>query len=96
MIDLKIFLAFLLFINLLSFSIVGYDKYLAKALKWRISENMLLFLSLIFGAIGTYLGMYKFKHKTKKVKFTLGIPLILIINIISIYLLFKYNIIEIS
>lgn len=96
MIDLKLFLAYILFINLLAFAIVGYDKYLAKALKWRISENTLLFLSLIFGALGTYIGMYKFRHKTKKVKFTLGIPLILIVNIILIYFLFKYNIVEIS
>lgn len=70
---------------------MGYDKYLAKNNKWRISENTFLFISLILGSIGTYTGMYKFRHKTKHIKFTIGIPLIFTINIITVYYMYKYN-----
>ena len=71
---------------------MGYDKYLAKNNKWRISEKAIFTLSLLLGSIGTYLGMYKFRHKTKHLKFTIGIPVIFIINIITIYYMYKYNI----
>ena len=75
---------------------MGYDKYLAKNYKWRISESTLLFCSLILGSIGSYIGMYKFRHKTKKLKFTVGIPVMFILNIITIYFLFNYKIIKLS
>ena len=96
MIELKYFIIYFLCINIFSFLMMGYDKYLAKNYKWRISENTLLLLSLLLGSIGSYIGMYKFRHKTKKTKFTLGIPLSFILNIITIYFLFKYNIITMS
>lgn len=71
---------------------MGYDKFLAKNNRWRISENTFIFISIIFGSIGTYIGIYKFKHKTKHIKFTVGIPLIFIINLISIYYIYTLNI----
>ena len=90
---MKYFIIYVLVINILSFLIMGYDKYLAKNNKWRISEATLIFFSLILGSIGSYLGMQKFRHKTKHLKFTIGIPFIFILNILTLYLLFKYNII---
>ncbi len=48
----------------------------------RIPENLLLSLSIIGGALGTEIGMYTFRHKTKKSNFTVGVPLLLCVNII--------------
>ena len=61
------------------------DKIKAKKNKWRISEKTLFLLSIIGGSVGCLLGMYTFRHKTKKWYFKIGFPLILIIQII-IYL----------
>jgi uncharacterized membrane protein YsdA (DUF1294 family) len=96
MLDSKYLYIYLIGINLISFFSMGYDKYLAKNFKWRISEKTLLFLSLILGAFGSYAGMQYFRHKTKHAKFTIGVPLIFILNIISLYILNKYNIIKLG
>ena len=71
---------YLVIINVLGFLIMGLDKAKAKKQKYRISENTLLFVALIGGSLGSYLGMYCFHHKTKHVKFYIGIPLILFIQ----------------
>lgn len=67
------------------------DKKKAKFGRWRISEKTLLIIALFGGSIGTIVGMYWFRHKTKKLKFTLGFSTILISEIIIItYFLIKY------
>jgi uncharacterized membrane protein YsdA (DUF1294 family) len=53
----------------ISFILVGYDKYLARNKKRRITENSLLLLALIGGSTGTGFGMWVFKHKTSKRSF---------------------------
>lgn len=58
------------------------DKEKAKRHKWRISENTLIFISILGGSIGSIIGMHLFRHKTKHMKFKLGLPVILIIQII--------------
>ena len=63
------------------------DKEKAKKHKWRISENTLIILALLGGSIGSFIGMNKFRHKTKHIKFKYGIPLIIIFQIIFIYLI---------
>ena len=60
---------YLVIINVLGFLIMGLDKAKAKKQKYRISENTLLFVALMGGSLGSYLGMYCFHHKTKHVKF---------------------------
>ena len=72
---------YILGINILSFILMGIDKYKAINNNWRISENTLIGISLIGGSIGTLLGMIIFHHKTRKKRFLIGIPLCLIINI---------------
>lgn len=84
------FLIYLVIINLISFSIMGLDKRRAKEKKYRISENILIVLSLIGGAIGSLIGMIIFKHKTSKKKFYIGIPIIYIINKIITILILNY------
>jgi len=82
---------YLLIINLIGFGIMYLDKKKAKYGRWRIPEKTLLIIALLGGSIGTILGMKIFRHKTKKIKFTLGFPTILISEIIIItYFLVKY------
>lgn len=71
---------YLLFINFIGLICMFLDKRLARLNRNRISENFLISLSIIGGSIGVYLGMYCFRHKTKKIKFTLGLPIILIVH----------------
>lgn len=58
------------------------DKQKAKRHKWRISENTLILISILGGSIGSIIGMQLFRHKTKHIKFKLGLPIILIMQII--------------
>jgi len=74
-------LTILLAINLLSFVVVGIDKRKSVQNSRRISEQALFFWALGFGALGIYLGMFIFHHKTAKWYFQLGIPLLVALNI---------------
>lgn len=75
---------YLLVINLIGFFIMWLDKRKAKYGRWRIPENTLFLITLLGGGIGTISGMYSFRHKTKKLKFIVGLPTILILEIIAI------------
>lgn len=75
---------YLIIINILSYSLMGIDKYKAITNKWRISEYTLFGISLLGGSLGTLLGMFTFHHKTKKNSFRILIPIFLIINILLI------------
>jgi len=81
---LKNILIYLLLINLITFFIMWVDKKKAKWGKWRIQEKTLFILSAIGGSIGGIIGMYTFRHKTKKMRFKVGFPLILIIQILCV------------
>ena len=63
------------------------DKYKAKRNLWRIPEATLMGVAAIGGSIGTIAGMNLFRHKTKHPKFYIGLPVILALQIILIYLL---------
>lgn len=76
----KYIFIYILIINLIGFLFMYIDKKRAINHQFRISENTLLSLSILGGSIGSFIGMYKFRHKTKKKKFTVGIPLIFIIE----------------
>ena len=70
-------LLYLLTINAAGFLSMLVDKHKARKNLWRIPERTLLTIALLGGSIGSLLGMYTVRHKTKHLKFTLGIPLIL-------------------
>ena len=69
-------------INLAALIVFGVDKKRARRHEWRISERTLFLLALAGGSVGAILGMLVFRHKTRKWYFILGIPLILMIQII--------------
>lgn len=85
---LKNIIIYFLIINILGFLVMGIDKWKSKNGKWRISENTLLMFTFLGGGIGSIIGMYFFRHKTKKNKFKIGIPVILILEIFLIIYLF--------
>ena len=58
------------------------DKYFAKNNMYRISEKNLFLIAIIGGSIGSIIGMYKFRHKTKHKQFTIGLPSILIFQML--------------
>lgn len=87
--SIKNIIIYLIVINLIAFFIMCLDKRKAQKGKWRIPENTLFLITALGGGIGTIAGMYTFRHKTKKLKFTIGLPTILILEIILlIYLKF--------
>ena len=67
----------LLLINLITFAVYGYDKSCAKRRAWRVPEIRLLLLAAVGGSGGALLAMFLFRHKTKHLKFTIGVPVIL-------------------
>ena len=84
-------LYYLLAVNALGFIIMLHDKNLAKKKRWRIPERFLMGIAAIGGSVGSLLGMYTVRHKTRHLKFTLGIPVILIIQIVMAVLYIYYK-----
>ena len=78
---------YLVVINVVTFVVYGIDKRRAIKGKWRISEKALIMLAVCGGSIGAWIGMQVFRHKTKHLKFTLGIPAILIGQLLLAWLL---------
>lgn len=74
-------LAYLVIVNFVGFAMMGIDKWKAKKKKWRIPEAALFMISIIGGSIGTWGGMYAFRHKTKHWYFVVFMPLILVLQI---------------
>ena len=85
---LNLLLIYLIFANLLSFLLMGLDKYKARKRLWRIKESTLFLTSVIGGSLGSLLGMFLFHHKTKHTKFLIGMPVILIVHISVMFLFF--------
>ena len=70
------------FINLFAFCTYGIDKWKAKKGAWRIPEKTLLLLALIGGSAGAIAGMMCFRHKTRKAKFMITVPVIFVVEVI--------------
>lgn len=73
----ELLLLYLLLINALGFALMLADKWKARKNLWRIPEATLMTVAALGGSVGSLLGMYTVRHKTKHRKFTVGIPLIL-------------------
>ncbi len=82
---------YIIMINLIGFFIMGIDKRKARRGKWRVAERTLFTIALLFGSIGILTGMYVFRHKTKHLTFSIGIPAIMVIQLFLIGLLFSWN-----
>ena len=79
---------YLIVINLIGFFMMWWDKRQAQKGNWRTPEKTLFMITFLGGGFGTIAGMYKFRHKTKKLYFTIGFPTILIVEIALVIYLF--------
>lgn len=79
---MKYLLIYLLIINAVGFLLMLIDKQKARRGRWRIPEATLMGVAAIGGSIGSLLGMYTVRHKTKHIKFTVGIPVILVLQLL--------------
>ena len=84
---MRLLFLYLLIMNATGFISMLADKHKAKKKLWRIPEATLLAIAALGGSIGSLVGMYAFRHKTKHLKFTLGIPAILIGQLLLAWLL---------
>jgi uncharacterized membrane protein YsdA (DUF1294 family) len=82
---------YFLIVSILSFIVVGYDKYLARNKKRRISENALLFWVILGGSLGARMGMEVFKHKTSKRSFLWKFFSVVIIQVLLGLALYYQN-----
>lgn len=84
---IKILIVYLLIVNAIGFVLMLVDKIKAKKNLWRIPEATLFLMAVIGGSIGSILGMYTFRHKTKHIKFIVGMPLILAVQVVACVLI---------
>ena len=82
----KVLLLYVAAVNFLAFILFFWDKRKAIARRRRISEETLFFISLLGGSIGAYVAMRLFHHKTHKIMFKIGIPLIILFHFMAVAL----------
>lgn len=75
-------LSYFAVVNFIGFALMGIDKYKATKRAFRIPEATLFVVAIIGGSIGSILGMYTFRHKTRHRAFVFGMPFILIVQIV--------------
>lgn len=85
---MKYFAIYLLIVNAIGFLLMLIDKRKAIRRRWRIREKTLFLTAAIGGSIGSIMGMYTFRHKTKHLQFTLGMPAILIVQLILAFVFY--------
>ena len=84
-------LIYLLIINAAGFLLMLADKYKAKKGLWRVPESTLMTTAALGGSLGCLIGMYLARHKTLHLKFTLGVPAILIAQVaLAAFLIYHY------
>ena len=88
---MKFLYIYLIIINLIAVIVTIHDKRAAVKGTWRVKENTLLLISALGGSPAMYLTMLLIRHKTRKPKFMVGIPMILIVELIIVYLVLHYG-----
>ncbi len=81
---IKKLIIYIIVINLVAFLAMFIDKKKAEKDRWRIKESTLLTLALIGGSVGAITGMYVFHHKTKKPRFYIEIPIMIVVQILIV------------
>lgn len=80
---------YLIAVNLTGFALMGFDKWKARKHAWRIPEATLFIVALIGGSVGSILGMQVFRHKTRHWYFVYGMPAILLLQLVLVFLLIE-------
>ena len=81
--------AYLVTVNVIGFALMGIDKHKARVGALRIPEGTLFVVAIIGGSIGSIIGMYTFHHKTRHWYFVYGMPLILALQLLAVFLLWR-------
>ena len=84
---MKYAVAYIVIVNILAFSLFGIDKSAAIQQRQRIPNRVLLLTAVFGGSLGSLVGMYTFRHKTKKWYYTITVPVLLVIQIVAAVLL---------
>ena len=85
---MKYFLVYLAVISVITAIVTFYDKKAAK--KWtkhRVPEKLLFLLAILGGSIAEYLTMLKIRHKTKHKRFMIGLPIIMVLQVVILWLI---------
>lgn len=77
---------YIIIINIISFFLMFLDKQRAIKHNWRIPEKTLFLSALLGGSLGSFLGMYIFRHKTKHWYFVIGMPVIFLCQMVLVFL----------
>ena len=86
---MNILFIYLIAISILAVILTIYDKICAMSRKWRVKESTLLLLSVLGGSVAMYITMQIIRHKTRHIKFMLGIPIIIILQLLIIFLVWR-------
>lgn len=78
-------LIYLITINALGFLLMRIDKQKAKKNAWRIPERVLMAVAAVGGSLGCLCGMYLFRHKTRHIKFSVGLPILFAVQAVLLY-----------
>ena len=89
---LTIIALYLAGLNFAGFVMMGVDKWKARKQAFRIPEASLFLIAVIGGSIGSIIGMYTFRHKTRHLTFVIGMPVILAIQLLLLFLLYSSTI----
>ena len=82
---------YLLAVNLIGAAVTAYDKYCAVSGRWRVPERTLFLLCIVGGCPGVYLTMKAVRHKTKHMRFMIGIPVIFAVQlVIGVYVYYRF------
>ena len=84
---MSILIWYLSVINFTTWAAYGLDKGRAKSGKWRIPERTLLLLALIGGSLGALAGVIMFRHKTRKPKFFISVPVMFVVHCVIVAML---------
>lgn len=87
---MKILLIYLIIVNIIALIVTVYDKCAAQKHRRRVSERALFFISFIGGAPVMYLTMLVISHKTRKKRFMIGVPMIIIIEFAVAFVVLRY------
>lgn len=79
------FIVYLLIINVVALMMCWKDKRASIRKQWRIKESTLLIIAALGGSVGLYLGMNLLRHKTQHAKFTLGVPMIFLLQLVILW-----------
>ena len=86
--SLYLVVGYIIILNLIGFALMGIDKRRAIKNAFRVPEATLFAIAIAGGSIGSILGMLLFRHKTRHLYFKIGLPVILLLQILLIVLLF--------